>query len=164
MVSLLPRCKKGCDHCKDGLELKSVLQKLQQKSTRGRDFGGGVRHIVNRYKWKEGEYEGFEEDESRFGGGYDDESDEENSYHKSSFVSASSLKRKKRSNAGEGFVLVGGNGDGFQAARQAIRMPSNLSAKDKLDILQRNEELSKNKPFKPPSARSRLRAILDNDD
>ena len=81
-------------------------------------------------------YEGVEDEDSRFGGdgGY---GSEEDNNHKTSFVSAGTLKRKKRSNAGEGFLLVGGNGDDYQMARPVVNMSSKLSTKSKFDILQR---------------------------
>jgi superfamily II DNA/RNA helicase len=55
--SLTPQnhCKKGCDHCKGGNDLKQVLYKLQDLHSRKRSgMGGSVNSIVNRSKLKEG--------------------------------------------------------------------------------------------------------------
>jgi superfamily II DNA helicase RecQ len=156
------QCKQGCDHCTNANELKSVLHNFQASQSRGKGAFSGVGHLLKMYKHREGDYGDFEDEESRFGGRGEDGSDEED-YHTDAFVTAGSLKRKKRGNAGEGFQLVGGSGGGFHSAKEALNVPSKMSTEAKFAYLERSEAL-KTKIVKPTSAKSRLRAIMRGDD
>jgi superfamily II DNA helicase RecQ len=160
------KCKQGCDHCTNANELKSVLHNLQASQSRGKGAFSGVGHLLNMYKRREGDYGDFdgdfEDEESRFGSRGEGGSDEED-YHTDAFVTAGSLKRKKRGNAGEGFQLVGGSGGGFHSAKEALNVPSKMSTEAKFAYLERSEAC-KTKIVKPTSAKSRLRAIMRGDD